>query len=411
MISQEPVSTNIISMEKLFPDSIEQYLDSTLAAIQQDINSQFNLNFEIQPRAPHRKFTPVLTIAKPDDALNIANICKEVYEGSYPYREMEDPEYVREMINSPKHHFILFKTKEGEPAGCFRCALDFEHKKGYMGGFMIRKKFQGDLDVVKAIMGSYMWMWTTFKDEILVWWCENRTAHTASQYITAVCGIHTVAFFPNKDIFYNQIESDVMGIIFVRKALRTMRTTKNPIIIKSVFKCFNYSNNLYNLGNVEIANPEYNLDSSMIVELKKRFYKTMIKDEYGYEHIKFYIKGTNSFFSFIHTTHLKNFEKTKYHISCLEELHIFLQELKKSIKEYNIRYCELFISAYRPEYQQIFYNQGFRARGYIPCWYYNKEKNEFEDAVVFNYYKGDLECINLLPEGQKLVKILNLSYE
>jgi len=358
MISQEPVSTNIISIEQLFPDSIEQYLDNTLAAIQQDINSQFNLNFEIQPRAPHRKFTPVLTIAKPDDALNITNICREVYEGSYPYREMEDPEYVQEMINSPEHHFILFKTKQGEPAGCFRCALDFEHK-----------------------------------------------------YITAVCVIHTVAIFPNKDIFYNQIESDVMGIIFVRKALRTMRTTKNPIIIKSVFNCFNYSNNLYNLGNVEIANPKYNLDSSVIVELKKRFYKTIIKDEYGYEHIKFYIEGTNSFFSFIHTTHLKNFEKIKYHIFCLEELHIFLQELKKSIKEYNIRYCELFISAYRPEYQQILYNQGFRARGYIPCWYYNKEKNEFEDAVVFNYYKGDLECMSLLPEGQKLVKILNLNYE
>jgi hypothetical protein len=397
-------------MEQLFPDSIEQYLNSTLSAIQQDLDTQFNLDFEIQPRTPHKKFTPSLKIAQVRDAEILAHICKEVYEGSYPYREMEDPNYIRKMIQSPKHHFILFKTKQGEPAGCFRCALDFKHKKGYMGGFMIRKKFQGELDVVKAIMGSYMWMWTTYKDDILVWWCENRTAHTASQYITAVCGIHTVAFFPNKDIFYNRIESDVMGIIFVKKALRTMRTNKNPILIKSALRCFRYSNDLYNLGNFEIADPKYNLERSKIMKLKKRFFKEVIKDEYGYENVKFFIEGTNSSFTFIHTTHLKNFEKAKYHVSSLEELFIFLQELKESMKHFDIRYCELFVSAYRPEFQQMLYNEGFRARGYIPCWYYDKEKNEFEDAIAFNYYKGDLEPINLLPEGQKLVKMLNFNY-
>ncbi|MFX1356415.1 MAG: GNAT family N-acetyltransferase [Promethearchaeota archaeon] len=392
MISQE----NVPSQERVYPFFIEQYLDSS---------------FELQRVTPIRKFTPRLSIAKPEDAYILADICKEVYENSYPYREMEDPTYVRKMIQSPEHHFVIFKTKEGEPAGCFRCALDFKQKKGYMGGFMVRPKFQGELDVVKAIMLSYIWMWTTFKNKILVWWCENRTAQTASQYITAVCGIHTVAFFPNKDIFYNQIESDVMGMIFVKRALREMRKKKRPKFIKSALNCFLYTNNLYNLGRFKIEKPNYFLDNSKIKQFQKRLKKKVLIDEYGYKYVTFTIEGTDSYLSFIHTTHLKNFEKAKYKVSCIEEFYLFVKQIKKSMKEFNIRYCELFLSAYKPEYQQIVYDEGFRARGYIPCWYYDKEFDEFEDAIVFNYYKGNLEHLNLLSEGQKLVKTLNFIYQ
>ncbi|MFX0059333.1 MAG: hypothetical protein ACFE8J_13640, partial [Candidatus Heimdallarchaeota archaeon] len=109
-----------------------------------------------------------------------------------------------------------------------------------------------------------------------------------------------------------------------------------------------------------------------------------------------------------HTTHLNNFEKAKYQVSCLEEFYLFLKELKKCMNEHNIRYCELFVSAYKPEYQQMLYNEGFRARGYIPCWYYDNETNEFEDGLVFNYYRGNIEHLDLLPEGQQLVKMLNI---
>jgi hypothetical protein len=73
-----------------------------------------------------------------------------------------------------------------------------------------------------------------------------------------------------------------------------------------------------------------------------------------------------------------------------------------------IRYCEAFISAFRPEDQQLFYEFGFRARGYVPCWNYNKTENKFEDYVVFNYFEGEVPQAELLPVGQDLVNILNL---
>ena len=80
----------------------------------------------------------------------------------------------------------------------------------------------------------------------------------------------------------------------------------------------------------------------------------------------------------------------------------------KVIKENQIRYSEVFVSAFSPEHQQLFYEFGFRVRGYVPCWSYRKEEGAFEDYVVFNYYEGEVPKPELLPAGQELVDMLNL---
>lgn len=330
-----------------------------------------------------------------------------MYDGTYPYKEIEDEGIIKKMIDSPDNHFILFEI-DGEVAGCFRCALDFEHKKGYSGGFMIKKKYQRILDVTKTIIGSYAWMWKTFKNEILVWYCENRTAHATSQYITSVCGIKSVAFFPNKDVFYDQVESDVMGVIYREKTLTKYRDRKTPVLIKNALDSFLHCDNLYNLGNYQLASPDFNLDYDKILELQKAFRKDLIIDKYGYGYHQFFIRDTKSYFTFLHTSQIQNFEKTKYHVDSLEELYVFLEEFLKSMNENIIRYSEVFVSAFSPEHQQLFYEFGFRARGYVPCWNYNKTKNKFEDYVVFNYFEGQVPHAELLPIGQELVDLLSI---
>ncbi|GAF68479.1 unnamed protein product, partial [marine sediment metagenome] len=195
MITQEAISVPIISHQKLNPRSVEEFLDIFLEVLDLDLDRGMELDFTIDSKLGSDKISPTLYLAKPKDADEISNICKEVYDNKYPYKEIEDPKEVKKMIESPENHFILFKI-EDDIVGCFRCALDFKHHKGYTGGFMVRKEYQGIIDVTKAIIGSYAWMWSSHKDEILMWYCENRTAHAASQYITSVCGINTVAFFP-----------------------------------------------------------------------------------------------------------------------------------------------------------------------------------------------------------------------
>jgi len=273
---------------------------------------------------------------------------------------------------------------------------------------MIRKEYQGIIDVTKAIIGSYAWMWSTYKDEILMWYCENRTAHTASQYITSVCGINTVAFFPNKDVFFDQVESDVMGVVFREKALKKYRETQTPQLIRNALDSFLHCDNIYRLGGFNLVCPDIQLNYAKIEALQKSFRKDVIKDKYGYQYIQFFIAGTKSYFSFLHTPCIQNLEKTKYHIDSLEELFVYLEEFLKVIKENSIRYSEAFVSALKPEHQQLFYEFGFRVRGYVPCWSFKNKDKSFEDYVVFNYFEGEVPEAALLPVGQDLVNILNL---
>ena len=408
MITQKILPYYIVQHEELFPNTIDEYLLKLFPLVDINISPRACYPFELEHRLGNTKINPYLRIARPDDAPIIADICKEVYENSYPYKEIEDETYVCSMIESPNHHFILFETESGENAGCFRCALDFEQKKGYMGGFMVRKKYQAKLDVVRAIMGSYIWMWNSFKDKILVWYCENRTAHASSQYITAVCGINTVAIFPNKDIFFGQVESDVMGVIYVEKVLRDMRSALVPTLIPSAINSFVYSDKLYNLGNIRVAQPTLKLDRDHIKKLFEKVNWEVERDKYGYQHCKITIAGTDSYFTFLHNTCIQNFEKADYQVQSLEELFVFIEFLKRYMRENTIRYCEMFISAYQPEYQQLFYNAGFRARGYVPCWKYLPEQDKFEDFIVFNYFEGNIEHIDLLPQGYELLNCIEV---
>jgi hypothetical protein len=407
MITQEIVSCPVIPYKKLSPRSVDEFLEIFEDVLSLDLENGMDLDFVIDSKMGNEKVSPTLVLARPQDAKDISDICKNVYEGSYPYKEIEDELKVRNMIESPEHHFILFKIGE-DTVGCFRCALDFEHRKGYTGGFMVKKEYQGILDVTKSIIGSYAWMWSTYKEEILMWYCENRTAHAASQYITSVCGIHTVAFFPNKDVFFDKVESDVMGVIFREKALNGYRENQTPQLIRSALDSFLHCDSLYNLGAFQLVAPDLDLDYIKIASLQKEFRKDVITDKYGYKYYQFFLSGTKSYFTFLHTPNIQNIEKTKYHIDSIEELYIYLEEFLKCIKENSIRYSEVFVSALSPEHQQLFYEFGFRARGYVPCWTFNKTEKTFEDYVVFNYFEGEVPKAELLPVGQDLVNILNL---
>ena len=408
MITQELLSYPIIPYSKLFPSSIDAFLELFEGILDlASIKKGMSLDFSIDNRRDQTKISPILRLAKPDDAPSISAICREVYAGTYPYREIMNESYVRKMIESPNHYFILFLIEE-EVIGCFRCALKFDQKKGYMGGFMLLEPYQGTVDVVKAIIGSYVWMWSTFRDEILVWYCENRTAHAASQYITAVCGIHTIALFPNKDIFFEEVESDVMGIIYQNKVFQDFRAKHVPQLIEDSIDCFLYSDELYGLGSFSIVPEDLKLDMDKIEELRNSIVITKTEDDQQYCHVNFTLVGTDSEFTFLHTPHIQNCEKVKYHISSNEEFFVFLEIFQHYIKEYKVRYCELFVSAYNPDFQKIINAFGFHARGYIPSWNYNKEQQTFEDSVVYNWYQGSLTELELLPEGNQLLELLQV---
>ncbi len=374
-----------------------------------DLHNGTSFNIELKNDDLRLKINPILIYAKIKDASNIAQLFKEGYEGTYPYKEYEEEQEIKKMISSGKYKFVLFKTKLNEIIGTVKFLLDFKAKRGYSGGLVVKKKYRGKIDMVKAYVGSLVLVWSTYKNEVGLWYGEARTAHSNVQYLSALCSAKPIGFYPNKDVFLNKTESDLMLITYNQDTLKKNRRKNVPRILPEIVNCFLYSDNRYDLGSFELTNPKLHLDHVKLTDLQNMIIRSVKKHEFGYETIKLSYKGSKSYFTFLFTPQVQNFEKTKYEVDNLEELFVFVQEFKRCARELEVRYCEAFISAYEPEHQKIFLDLGLTPRGYIPSWQYDQDKGCFEDHVLFNYYEGKIDKnIQLIEEGVELIRILKI---
>jgi hypothetical protein len=397
----------IISFQELFSDTTDHFLQPFEEVVDPDINTGMHLTFELSEKVRKKKFSPILRLATVEDAKEIVNIYLDIYKGTYPFKEMEDIEEVRRLIENNSFQWLMFTDAKGTVVGCFTFQLDFQNKRGYMRGFNIKPSYQGSIDVVKACIGSMIGMWSTYHNKIAMWYCENRTAHAKSQYIAQVCGIKPIAFFPCKDIFFNKVESDIMQIVYKKETLTRLRSTKIPEILPEVKPSFLYSNSRYQLGEVIMNSPRIRLNLKLITELSKFLNVNNKKGKYGYETYKLWFRNSDSYIKFLYTPTVQNIEKISYNVSNVEELFVLVYEFKKIATDLKARYYECFVSAYEPTHQKIFLNAGFVPRGYIPCWKYIKKLDKFEDCIVFNSYEGRIdENIQFIEEGWNLLKSL-----
>ena len=391
-------------------------INELLKLYEEDISPDFqkilSLDFNLKIRRTSQKINPIIQLAKPEDSKEITQIFREIYKGTYPYKQMTDDKEVKKMINDPNYKWFLFKEKSNEIVGCFGARMEFENKRGYLYGFNIKNKYQKIINSFKTFIGCIIFLWETYKNIILIWCGEMRTNEIASQFSTSVIGLKPIGFLPNKDIFFNQIESDILHVIYDEEVLNKYRRKKDLKIIRQILNCYAYSNKRYHLGTPIIKNPNIKLNPKKLNRIKEKIVKRREKDKLGNEAITLSIKNSNSYFKFIYNPLSKNFEKTIYKINLLEELFAFIQELKELIQNMEINYFECFVSSYEPEHQKVFLDAGFKPRGYIPCWKYNKDKNLFEDQIIFNYYKGKIDKnIKLIPETKDLLQALKFFKE
>jgi hypothetical protein len=359
----------------------------------------------IHPR--EKKLNPILRIAQPDDAPIITGLIKEVYDGTYPYKEMEDEREVRRMIESRESIFVLFLNNREEVIGSTTFTMDFKAKRGGMRTWVVKKDYHGKFESTNSLIGCCVYVWSLLKDKILVWYGEVRTAHGKTQYILDLISLKAVGFYPNKDIFYNKIESDVLQVSYNKKALKQHRCRKFPVIIPEALNLFFYSDSLYQLGDVKVSRPNMELDPIELTRLQKELCREITTDKFGYQTINLFFKGSDSYLKFLYTSTVHNFEKTEYHVNSAEELFVLAREFTRYAREYNVRYFEVFVSAYHPHHQQIFYDMGLVPRGYVPSWDYNSKKDCFEDRILFNHYEGHVdESMVLFDRTRHFMKYL-----
>jgi len=412
MLVEESISKHLITYNDLYSDFIFEFLQSFDSRKNLDFRSGDRLEFSISGRHRCNKINPLIKFAEPEDVDDIISIYQDIYENSYPYKEMEDPDEILAMIESQNTEFFVFQNFKGENLGCFTLILDFQNKMGYTRGLNIRKKYLGRVDVLKAFMGCFLGACIKYDDKIFRWYGESRTAHSKSQFIMRLCGFRPVGFYPNKDFFYNKIESDILIISYDERALREYRSKKLPLILPKIENSFIYSDKKFNLGDYELFFPKIRLDTKKLIKLKRKLKKKIIRDKFGYHDILFYFTDSESYFKFLYTPRVQNFEKTKYKVKDLEELYIFAQEFKNAAKEFNVRYFEVFVSAYNTEHQKIFSDLGMIPRGYVPSWKFNDKSKSFEDYVLFNHNEEKIaDNMQLLEKGKELLRYLGYTIE
>ncbi|MFX1445703.1 MAG: hypothetical protein ACFFHV_19990 [Promethearchaeota archaeon] len=369
-----------------------------------------SFDFTLIKENKKKKLNPILKLAKPQDSKAITDLVKEVYDGSYPYKEMEDEQEVCKMIESGEAIFILFMNEKRQIIGSTCFVLDFKAKRGNMRTWVVKKEYHGNFESTKSLIGCCLCIWPKYKNQIFMWYGEVRTAHAKTQYILNLCTLKPVGFYPNKDVFFDKIESDILQVSYDKRALHKYRCKKKPNILPVIKDLFLFMDQRYNLGAYTIFNPNIELDQNKLKKLQGQLIEETCIDKFGYVTIILSFKNSSSYLEFLYTPTVQNFEKTKYYIKSLEELFVLVQEFIRYAQQLDVRYYEVFVSAYNPSHQKIFLDLGLTPRGYVPSWEYNSQINCFEDRILFNFCNGPVDGkITVYVENKALLDILGVT--
>ena len=401
-ITKEEVTTKkpIISIQ----DFLRTY------AKYKDLDLESGISFPKKSKA--QKLTPTVQIAKPEEAQIISEIFKQVYQNTYPYKELESSQEIRKMIEDPEFNWIVFKINGDEIIGCIGIEFDASIKSMILHGFAIKREYQGLTSLPKLLLAGWVALLNKYEKRALMWFGEARSAHSKSQFLGAYLGLKPIAFFPKKDIFFNREESEFLLILYDEDLITKYRRKETPKIILRVLTCYYYARERYNLEFPDIKNQvalEFN--SAEIKSIKENLIYQEGKDDMGNDLITISIKSSDAYISFLHNPLVRIFENTKYKVSSKEELFVFIEEIKELIKKHKIRYWEFLASAYHPTHQTILFDAGLKPFGYIPCFKYIKEEDIFEDQIVFIYYEGKVNGnLKMIPETENFLNAIKPSW-
>ena len=241
-----------------------------------DIKKATPFNIGSQNSYKEKKLNPLLKVATPQDAKIITNLVKEVYNGTYPYKEMEDEQEVRKMIESGKTMFILFLDKQSNVIGSTAFEFDIKAKRCLMRTWVVKKEYHGKFESTKSLMGCCIYVWSLYRDKIYLWYSEVRTAHAKAQYVANLISLKGVGFYPNKDIFYGKVESDILQISYNKKALKELRCSYIPTFIPEVENCFLYSDRKFGLGPYLVKVPQITFNSDKLHASQKKLRKESV---------------------------------------------------------------------------------------------------------------------------------------
>lgn len=358
------------------------------------------------------KIQPLICIAKPNEAFEIKKLIKETYKNTYPYKQFENEEVIATGIENETVIWFLYKVK-GKVVGTIGYTKYPEQKSAKLHGLILKKEYFGQIHIKNAVLISMLSSYKLYKNKILQYFGEARTRNLKGQAVGNNCGMKPVALFPNKDFLLGEQESSFLLVAHDEKIIREFRSEEIPHIIPEVVDFYMFCDGQLRLGRPIIWEEDIQINKSEKSSLLDKTKICIGREEFGTSEYILTLNrlssnsNSKSFFKIEYDKINKNMENGTYHIEQIVELDYFLHLLKKHLSEYDIRYMEVFVSAYHPDHQQLFIDNGFYPCGYIPSYSLNQKSKEFEDVIPFCWFKDELTFLKCSPEDLEFIKETN----
>ncbi|MHA1340455.1 MAG: hypothetical protein ACTSRZ_10835 [Promethearchaeota archaeon] len=335
-----------------------------------------------------------------DVAKFIAFMHNITYNGNYPYKEMEDPEYLLKHFFKPEQALIgIYENKiRNELCGCGIFQLDYEKKLAYIRGLMILNEHRKYIDA-KRIFIQHIYdaivMHEEYIDRI---YGEVRTAHNIVQYLSESIGFVPHAILFNKDNFTgeNWRESDILAITYTKRCFEQERN-KSPYIHPELFPIYDHFAQIWNLEMPFIESPSINVNKEFISECifeAQDIQTERFVDQYGYVYYRLFHKSSGVIMTFTQTLSVGSVEKIQLDYSFINEdilddeytkyiiFGAFIIKLREMLFNNEIDYFEWYLPCSDVNLQEIAMILGLSVFGFAPAWR-KMENGKLTDCFVF----------------------------
>jgi hypothetical protein len=274
--------------------------------------------------------------------------------------------------------------------------LNIANQRAYVRGVMIDPTYQGYGLGGYILVNAFREIIKDYRDSVKIFWTESRTAHNKSQKIAEASGLRPVGLLPNKDIFLEKRESDLLMVLYSMNTLKNRRP--NPQLIPEVMPIYNVIGQQFRLESVEPVTD--------ICHINANGYQVrafIVTDKYDYCYCTFQANGQD--LKFMINPRVQVAEQLWFSPGMdPKTLKTLLQSALQALYPH-IFYMESYVSAFQPAIQQVFVDLGFQPTGYIPGW--DLINGQREDAIIMTRVKElpSLSSVICTKRSEKITQI------
>ncbi len=349
-----------------------------------------------------------------EDARAIVKIYQAVYQGHFPYPEMLDPAYIYSTFSNPTFFWGVFKTtKRGKIIGCYTVTVDKTTRTGYLRGLNVHPRYQarvGIREMASAVMRTFL---ESRIDEIDKWYIEARTAHTIVQYLGRTGDLLPYAMMLEKDVFYEQRETDALLISYKRNIRENGRIFPEALP-SALIPFYEHANRMMRCGKpVNVCTVEDCSFPTDVVRIRDiQIGKTT--DNYGYTYITICDPTSGDVIGGTFTPSVKTLEKVKFHLTDSAMIGTMLAKFHEAAWSLGAEYIEWVVPVSDCKLTAYFMRHPmYTIQGYLPAWTGSKiHPGKYEDAVMFGFTRHPVNpgAMNLIEETQELLEIIISPY-